>query len=214
MPARPRLIPARWRDRAALAALGATLLAGCSPLALQPAAPAGTYVLEAPQVGAPLPDPAGPSLLVEAPGAAAGYDSAEMVYVRQAHQLEHFAHHRWADAPARMLEPLLVDSAAASGLFRTVISGRGRAGIELRLDTELVLLRQEFLQQPSRVRLVLRAHLLETRSGSPVASRRFEVEEPAPADTPYGGVLAANRAVARLLHELQGFLRSAVGQAG
>jgi cholesterol transport system auxiliary component len=135
-----------------------------------------------------------------------------MLYVRKAHQLEHFAHHRWADTPAQMLQPLLVAAAEASGRFRAVITSRSRQGVALRLDTELVRLRQDFLQTPSRVELVARLYLFDARSGEALASRLIEIDEPTPDDTPYGGVLAANRAAARLLEDLTAWLRTALAE--
>jgi cholesterol transport system auxiliary component len=197
---------------AAIAGLSVLLLAGCSALSLQQPAPSGTYVLEAEPPGPLALDPQGPTLLVERPTAAAGYDGADMLYVRKAHQLEHFAHHRWADTPAQMLQPLLVAAAEASGRCRAVITSRSRQGVALRLDTELVRLRQDFRQTPSRVELVVRLYLFDARSGEALASRLIEIDEPTPDDTPYGGVLAANRAAARLLEDLTAWLRTALAE--
>lgn len=47
----------------------------------------------------------GPTLIVSPPHAAAGFDSQRIMYLRQADQLEYFAHNEWIDTPARMLAP-------------------------------------------------------------------------------------------------------------
>ena len=52
------------------------------------------------------------------------------------------------------------------------------------------------------MRFALRARLLDGVERRVLASAAFEAVEPAPSDDPYGGVIAANRAVARVLDEL------------
>jgi cholesterol transport system auxiliary component len=76
---------------------------------------------------------------------------------------------------------------------------------ELRLDSEILLLQQEFLAQPSQVRFVLRAALVDATSRRVIATRDFEGLAKAPSDDPYGGVLAANQAVQAVLEKLAAF---------
>ena len=100
-----RLLP----PAAVVLALGA-----CS--ALRPAAtpPPAFYSLEAPRSAGAAPRRPGrrvdtaPTLIVNPPHAAAGFDSPRIIYVREPHKLEYFAHSEWVDTPARMLAPLLV----------------------------------------------------------------------------------------------------------
>jgi hypothetical protein len=47
-----------------------------------------------------------------------------------------------------------------------------------------------------------------------LATRIFEAEVPAPADDPYGGVVAINRALARLLPDIAGFVGNEAVKAG
>jgi len=167
------------------------------------------YSLDRPRQGAalvarPLPK-SGPSLLVSTPRAAAGFDSQRMIYLRQAHQLEYFAHSEWVDTPARMLSPLIVAAVGDSGAFRAVLPTPSSASGELRLDSEILLLQQEFLAQPSQVRFVLRAALVDATSRRVIATRDFEGLAKAPSDDPYGGVLAANQAVQAVLEKLAAF---------
>jgi len=152
----------------------------------------------------PTPDTA-PTLLVLPTRAAAGFDSQRIIYLRQPHQVEYFAHSEWVDAPARMLGQLLVAELQASGAFRAVASSAGAASGELRLDTELIRLQHEFQSQPSRVRFTLRAALVDDRTRRVLAWREFDTLAPAPSEDPYGGVVAANQAVRTALQELSAF---------
>src|SRR5512136_1006658 len=93
------------------------LLAAC--VAVQPpeADHASTYVLEAkPAAGAPRPK-RDLVLEVSVPRARPGFDTPLMAYTQQASALEYFAKNRWADTPARMLAPLLVQALDHSGGF-------------------------------------------------------------------------------------------------
>jgi cholesterol transport system auxiliary component len=197
------------RGVAALA--GLALLAACAAVQPPAADPASTYVLEAlPPTAAP---PAKRDVVLEvaAPRARAGFDTPQMAYTRRAHALEYFAKHRWADAPARMLGPLIAQALEQSGGFRAVVQAPSLAAASLRLDTELVRLQQDFSEPPSRVRLTVRAQLLDAEGRRVLAAAEFDETELASSDDPYGGVLAANRALARLLARLAEFCAQAPG---
>lgn len=200
-----------WFGAAGLCLL---LAGGCSLFnpAAAPAAP-GLYSLDHALSAAPttlreLPA-AAPTLVVSSPRAAAGFDSRRIIYVRQPHKIEYFAHSEWIDTPARMLSPLVVAALDKSGAFRAVVPAQSSAGSDLRLDTEVVQLQQEFDGQPSRVRFALRAHLVEVSSRRVIAARDFEEAATAPSDDPYGGVVAANQAVRTVLENLAAFCAEA-----
>ena len=111
---------------------------------------AGTRARATRRRNAPQPLPANaaaPTLLVLAPGAAAGFDSQRIIYIRQDQQIEYFAHNEWVDTPSRMLQGLLVEAMAGSGVFSAVSPAAGAAGGDLRLDTEIVRLQHEFQSQ-------------------------------------------------------------------
>lgn len=184
-------------------------LGGCSLPLLQPAPqqPTRNYVLEwdgdsVPQVKAPRRN----SLLISPILSTPGFDVTDMAYMRTPHEIEYFANHRWVDSPARMLEPLLVQAAEQSGLFRNVIETGSGADVDLRLDSKLIHLQQVCRLNPSQLQLALRVTLIEVASARVIASQTLSVSEAIEARNPYAGVEAANRAVARLLSELQGFL--------
>ena len=184
----------------------AMLIAGCSiPLLDSGAAtpPERTYILEwTPNGPAPKVPADAPSLLISPTRAGAGYGGSDMVYVRQAYELEHFAYHRWADSPARMLEPLVLAAAVHSGHFGLVLPAGSQALTDLRLDTRLLYLRQVFEPAGCREELGVRIDLIKVASGLPLGSRMFSYREACAEGTPQAGVAAANRAVAHFLEDL------------
>jgi cholesterol transport system auxiliary component len=146
-----------------------------------------------------------PVLIVSTPVAYGGYDTSRIAYMRESYSLRYYSRSQWADKPAHMLAPLLADALQATGQFLAMYAAPGTIAADYRLDTELVRLHQDFTVQPSVVRMTLRANLVELRSHRVVATEQFEVDETAVTDDAYGGVVAANKAVKRLLDALARF---------
>jgi cholesterol transport system auxiliary component len=164
-----------------------------------------TYLLEA--VGRSPSAAAGDLvLLITRPSAEPGFDSDGIAYTETPLSLSYYTQSRWADAPARMLGPLLVETLERSGAFRAVVIAPSSVAADLQLDVTLLRLQQSFLQSPSRVELALRARLIDIADNRVLAGRTFEATEPTPSEDAYGGVQAANAALERVLTELAGFV--------
>jgi cholesterol transport system auxiliary component len=142
---------------------------------------------------------------VSTPRAAPGHDTAAMVYVQRPHALEHFAKHRWADTPARLLQPLLVRTIEDAGVFRAVVASGSGVQVDLRLDSEVVHLRQNFVAQPSRSELTLRVQLVDATTRRVLATRTVEQAQAATSNDAAGGVAAVNLALARALAQIAVF---------
>ena len=197
----------------AAAALSLALLGGCGAIQQAVSPHPSYYSLSGARKteAAPRPGqhPAAPTLIVTPPHAAAGFDSQRIMYLRKENQLEYFARNEWIDTPARMLAPLIVAAVQSTGSFRAVVQTPSPAAGEIRLDTEILRLQQEFLGSPSRVRFTLRAYLVDSATRRVIASREFEAAVAAASEDPYGGVMAANRAVRAVLEELAAFCAEA-----
>jgi cholesterol transport system auxiliary component len=165
-----------------------------------------TYLFTAPPpAGQPVPQRAELVLLVSTPQAQAGYDSRQMIYTDRPYQLDAYAHNQWADTPARMLQPLLIQALEHSGAFSAVVTAEHAVFASLRLDTEVVQVHQEFEGESSLGRVVVRAQLMDANAHRVLRTRTFEATEPAPSADPYGGVTAINRALGRILAEIAAF---------
>jgi cholesterol transport system auxiliary component len=147
-------------------------------------------------------------LLVSAPQASAGYDTARMIYLRRPQEVNYYAASQWADTPARMLHPLLVEALASTGAFDAVVQMPSVARGDFRLDTESVIVEQRFFDLPSQVHLSARMRLIDLQDLTVVATRHFEIVEKSPTEDAYGGVIAANDAARRLLDEVGEWLAS------
>lgn len=198
------------RGRIFAAALCLVALGACNALSPSATTHPAYYALDNVQSAAPAVMPsAAPTLIINPPHAAAGFASPRIIYVREIHKLEYFANSEWVDPPARMLTPLLVAAAANTGAFRAVVLTPSAAAGDLRLDTEIIRLQHEFGTLPSRVRFTLRANLVDNKTREVLAWREFDTSVAAASEDAYGGVVAANRAVAAVLESVSAFCAEA-----
>ncbi len=150
-------------------------------------------------------------LAVSLPRALAGFDTPQMAYVQKPYELNYFVTSRWADTPARMLEPLIIQAIGQTGSFRAVVQSSGAVAADVRLDIEVVHLQHDFSTQPSRMALSLRAQLIDVRGKRLLAAQQFDEVEAAGSEDAYGGVTAANRLLQRVLVKLAEFSVRAAG---
>ena len=145
-------------------------------------------------------------LLITPLKAGPGFDTARMAYLLRPHEINYYAFNQWADTPARMLNRVITANLDKTGLWAAVVQTPGAVPTRFRLDCDDLILEQQFFSRPSRVRLALRAQFVATQKPGIVDAQYFEVFEEATSDDPYGGVLAANRAAARLMTQLADWL--------
>lgn len=189
------------------------LLTGCAAVTPRPSVIQNIFVLDGsfsrPQTHASNPgsNPGDgrPTIIVTPPQAVPGFDTPRIAYVPQSNEISYYANSRWADTPSRMLEPLLMEALEATGSFHAVVQSASPVFGDLRLDTEVVHLQQEFLSKPSRLRFALRAQVLDLKQRRVLATHTFEAVEEAPSDNAYGGVTAANRAIEKVLRQVAAF---------
>lgn len=192
-------------SRTAVALAAILLVSSCATLPGFNNEPEKAYLLEWQDDFTPVTatniEPCG-SLLIISPLAAPGYATTRMAYIEQDHRVDYFVTHRWADTPARMLGPLMTRALGESGLFEAVVESPTPLQVRLRLESEVLKLRQVFLDGTSEIELALRVNLYDLSQGRLLVSRVLNVVAPAASRNPYGGVNASHRAVERLLQQL------------
>ncbi|MBI2786824.1 MAG: membrane integrity-associated transporter subunit PqiC [Legionella longbeachae] len=148
------------------------------------------------------------TLLVTAPEAAAGYQTEQMLYIKKPFELEAFVKNAWINPPADMLYPLILQSLQKTNLFKAVTSNAYTLGADYRLDTQLLFLEQNFLKKPSVLEFSVKMVLTHVSDNKVLASRILNLKIPCPTDTPYGGVIAANKATQQFTEVLANFVMS------
>jgi cholesterol transport system auxiliary component len=184
--------------------LATLALAGCL-LPRDHTPPPQTYLLEVGDYAPPVGRSSGKTLLVTVPGAAPGFDSNRIAYVREPPKLDYYHNSVWSDTPARMLLPILVRAFENTGAFRAVVSPPSPVLADLRVDVEVIRLVQEFMMQPGQVRLTARLKIIDMKSGIVLNTQVFEALEPVPSEDATGAARAANAAVRKILSEMMPF---------
>ncbi len=177
----------------------ALLLTGCSVPTRTP--PTMTYTLTV-ESGAHSLEADGPVIEVATPVANPGFATTGIAYREQPFELAYFAFNEWAAPPPKMLQPLLVEALEGGGVFSAVVDGSQRLRADRRLQTRLLYLIHDFSGDISRLEIALRAVVIDMASREIIVTRTLRTFEPAPTDNAYGGVVAANRALERLLPEV------------
>ncbi len=189
------------------------LMAGCTGLQAPKLESPHIYLLDAQPAAKTAQVKRDLVLAVAMPSARPGFDTPQMAYLRQPHELEYFAANRWADAPPHMLWPLLIQALEQTGGFVAIVQTPGVIPADVRLDVELIRLQHDFGTRPSRLQLTLRAQLSDVRSKRVLAVKLFDEAQNAASDDAYGGVIAANQIVQRVLGQLADFcLNESVSQ--
>lgn len=123
-----------------------------------------------------------------------GFETNQMQYTVKPFELNSFSKNNWASPPANMIYPLLIQSLQRSGYFSAIASGNYVTKSDYRLDTQLISLKQSFIFKPSIIDLNIKAIVTRLSDNHVIGSHVFIVKVTCSQDTPYGGVLAANKA--------------------
>lgn len=191
--------------RAALLALVVALLPGCA--LLSPAqVDSKKYVLNTIPADLPRQPGQGATLLVLPPDTMPIYATTLMAYTPQAHEIAYFSQNEWAATPTQMLLPLIVETLRRTQYFRAVWPSPYVGPHSFVLRSELLELQQDFSTEPATLKLAIRVSLSRAASDQLIATQELRVQEPMPERAPYGGVVAANRAMERLLRQLAQFV--------
>jgi cholesterol transport system auxiliary component len=150
------------------------------------------------------------SLRVAVPTAGPGFITARMAYTTEPPRLDYFAYHEWVAPPARMLAALMETWLDDSGLFGAVVFGSADIRTDLRLDSDLVRLSQDFNGSTSILALEIKVKLVDVSTRALLDARTFSYAETVAGGIPEAGAVAANHAVTQFLTDLAAFVASSI----
>jgi cholesterol transport system auxiliary component len=189
-----------WLNFLLLLLSGFTLV-GCSVFKPVERPTINNYELAAEAKHFPQAKPSSLVLFVNNTQAGPGYETSSIVYTKSPFQINYFAKNRWIAPPAQMINKALVDSLQQSHYFKAIATVPYVGSHDLRLDTRLLELKQNFQTDPSQVSLVLVAQLIDAKRQAIIASKQFKVSVNT-TNSPEGGITAANQALSRLLEQI------------
>lgn len=190
------------------------VLSACTLIKPPVAVSMQSFVLDTPTTAhaTPAPKATDPVLVIAELRSRPGYETPRMAYVKRDYALDYYAASQWADTPAHMVQPLLVNAFESTGRYSAVLRAPAPVAGELRLEAEVVRFEQVFTEHPSRMHISLRVQFIDAHKGKVLGTRQFDAELTAPSEDAYGGVRAANQALAPILKEVAAFCVSLTPQ--
>ncbi len=133
-----------------------------------------------------------------------------MYYQQQPYQLQSFSKNAWLNTPSNMITSNIAENLNQLGYFKAVLTGIN-PGVDITyiLNNRVLSLYQDFTQKPSQLVLSVELTLIDSKHKQVLGSQIFNYRIPCTEDTPYGGVIAANKALAQLLNDTDRFILSA-----
>ena len=147
----------------------------------------------------------GITLLVQQPDTRPVYNTKQIAYSLKPHQIAYYAQNQWAETPAQMLQPLLVQTLENTRHFRTIITPPYIGRYNYSLNTQIIEIQQDYTTTVPVMRLVVNVQIIRATTSQVVASKQFAIHIPIQQRSPYAGVMAANRATAILLNRIAEF---------
>lgn len=145
------------------------------------------------------------TLLVLPPATKPVYNTTNMIYSDQPYQIESFVLNQWAKTPSDMLQSLIVETLTKANYFKAVVTPPYVGYYTYALNTHIFELQQDYTSASPVLHLSVQAQLIKASTQAVVASTVITINEPILEKTPYGGVIAANKATSEMLSELASF---------
>ncbi len=146
-------------------------------------------------------------LAIDVPNAIRGLQTNAMLYSEREFQISEYAYSKWSANPSNLLQELLLESFNKAGLFKAVIGNAFAKTANWKLNIRILQWHQSFLDTQSEILVSYIANLYDLRKQKIIASRLFKVKIPCPTDNAYGGVVAMNEAMLKLIPRTINFVK-------
>ena len=193
----------------AIAVALSLLLTGCVNLGVKSNTPAVMYYVltdAAPGDADPLraaarADSAAPTLLVRDTATSGFYNTDHLVFGRSAETRGQYQFARWTERPGKRFADLMRARLDRLGTYQVAAPG-GYVRGDLLLDTELMEFYHDASSEPGRMRMVLRADLVDLRQRRLLGRQVFEQQAALTTFDAAGAAQAANIAASQVLDAL------------
>lgn len=145
------------------------------------------------------------TMLVAVPDTRPVFDTTRMAYTTKLYKVGYFSQNQWAETPAQMLLPLMVQTLQNTHAYRAILTPPYAGRYDYVLNTQIIQLQQNYTRKPALLQFSLRANIISMASNQVIASKQFSVNLPIKTVTPYNGVLVANKAVSQVMAQLAQF---------
>ncbi|MDF1882696.1 membrane integrity-associated transporter subunit PqiC [Sulfurimonas sp. SAG-AH-194-C21] len=134
--------------------------------------------------------------------------SQKMKYIESEYKEAAFTQSEWARTPNRAISDVLVKSIRSSDIFGNISSFKSRTKTDLLLETNIETFMQYFAKgnEASYVQVVVTLNLLNTKDSKSVSHATFNAKVDSKSVDAYGGVVALNGALSKVLFETNNWL--------
>jgi len=189
------------------------MLSGCSVFSPVKSQTPTTYLINATPWPATHRTNKSANLLVNQPDGIALYNSTGIAYTSQPYQIGYFVKSTWAEQPTQMLQPMIIQTLRRTHYFNLVGNSASLSQYNYVLYTHLLLLQEDFSRTPHLLHFVLRAEVVNASTNEILASKDLSADEFIARNDTYTGVIATNRAAARIMNQLAAFAVKTVQNA-
>ncbi len=126
-----------------------------------------------------------------------------MHYVSGQYNVASFTESKWSEAPNKAIHAMLMKVLENAKLYKHVAQRRSVVKSDVILENNLEDFMQYFVKNDTQsyVRIVLSATLVDRKTKRSLASRKFIQKEETKSSDAYGGVVALNTALGKILQE-------------
>jgi cholesterol transport system auxiliary component len=142
------------------------------------------------------------TLLVMQPETNPVYNTTRIAFTNRPYQISYYSHSHWIESPADMLAPLIAQTLQKTGHYKSVISPPFSGVYGFALRTQIKTLEVDYTRAHPALIMVIQSHIMRASDSRLLASREFKAAVPLHQCSPFGAVVAANSAAAKLLTEM------------
>jgi cholesterol transport system auxiliary component len=184
-----------------IALASVALVSGCSFMSPVQTMPETGYLINAVPAVKKSSQRAG-AILVLRPETNPIYNSTRMAYTTRPYQITYYGESRWAEAPADMLASLIAQTLQKTNHYKAIITPPFTGLYSYALRTQIKTLLIDYSHPRPVFRLSIQAQLISASSNRLLSSHDFTVTMTLPQRSPYGAVVAANRAAEKIMSEM------------
>lgn len=127
--------------------------------------------------------------------------STQFYYLKEASSINAYLYSKWSDTPSSMIDRSLTSSLQKEQLFETLIPQTSSATADLVLESDLNAFYHRFHKDSTSEGFIdITYRLINPKTKTTIASKRFTIIEPSPSQDAKGGVIALGNAT----HNLSG----------
>lgn len=137
--------------------------------------------------------------------------STQFYYLKGSSTIGAYVYSRWADTPSTMIDRAVYSSLQNQELFSTLVSSTSNVTADLLLESDLNAFYHRFYDDSTSEGFIdITYRLINPKTKTTIATKRFIIIEPSPSKDAKGGVVALNQATHELSNQCIAWLNTSI----